>query len=211
MALSLSVAKGANSIDSYLHYYFENFGVGERNLYLHADNCVAQNKNNNVTGNLKLRIFHGLNTEITLSFLHKIVGYTKFACDWGFWALEKKVRVDKASCLANVVAIVHDSTPVSKVNQSVLTGDEQGQVHVPLHDWLGYFAKKKWKTIKIITSYNHFEFNSDPSKKDRVICQTIFDGPKTTFDITTETYPPNNFPSTNSTRRFTMEKERIIV
>lgn len=127
-----------------------------------------------------------------LSFLP--VGHTQFSCDWAFGLL--KGRVDKASCLANVVAIVHDSTPVSKVTQSVLTRDEQGQVHVSLHDWLGYFAKMKWKTIQNITTYNHFEFNSDPSAKDQVIFQPTFDGPKTTFDITTETDPPNNSPST---------------
>lgn len=189
---SCSVAKGANSIVSYLHYYFENHGLGEKNLYLHADNCVAQNKNNIVTCYLTWRILHGLNKKITLSFLP--VGHTKFACDWAFGLIKKKVRVDKASCLADVVKIVNDSTPVSKVNQSILTGDEQGQVHVPLHDWLGYFAKKKWKPIKNITTYNHFEFNSDLSDKGKVTCQNIFDGPKTKVDITSDIDPPNDFP-----------------
>lgn len=93
-----------------------------------------------------------------------------------------------------MVKIINDSTPVSKVNQSILTGDEQGQVHVPLHDWLGYFAKKKWKPIKNITTYNDFEFNSDPSDKGKVTCQNIFDGPKIKIDITSYIDPPNDFP-----------------
>lgn len=40
--------KGANAIISMLHYYFENFSVDETHLYLHADNCRGQNKNNYV-------------------------------------------------------------------------------------------------------------------------------------------------------------------
>ena len=38
--------KGANSIVSRLHHFFEHHGLGEKNVYLHADNCKGQNKNN---------------------------------------------------------------------------------------------------------------------------------------------------------------------
>lgn len=67
-------------------------------------------------------------------------------------------------------------------------------MHVPLHDQLGYFAKKKWKPINNITTYNHFEFNSDPSDKGKVTCHHIFDGPKTKIDITSDIDSPNDFP-----------------
>ena len=37
--------KGANAVLSQLHY-FENHGLGEKEVHLHADNCCGQNKNN---------------------------------------------------------------------------------------------------------------------------------------------------------------------
>jgi hypothetical protein len=39
------VGKGSNSVISFLHHYFENFGIGEKKVILHADNCGGQNKN----------------------------------------------------------------------------------------------------------------------------------------------------------------------
>ena len=37
---------GANTVVSQLHYLFETHGMGEQNVFLHADNCTGQNKNN---------------------------------------------------------------------------------------------------------------------------------------------------------------------
>ena len=38
--------KGANSIISRLHHFFANHSFGEQHVFLHADNCAGQNKNN---------------------------------------------------------------------------------------------------------------------------------------------------------------------
>ena len=35
--------KGANSIISMLHHFFQHHGLGETDVKLHADNCVGQN------------------------------------------------------------------------------------------------------------------------------------------------------------------------
>ncbi len=51
----------------------------KKTVYLHADNCVGQNKNNYV---LSYLLWSGRHTQITLSFL--VVGHTKFAPDWSF-------------------------------------------------------------------------------------------------------------------------------
>ena len=37
--------KGSNAVISYLHHYFENYGLGEKEVHLHCDNCSGQNKN----------------------------------------------------------------------------------------------------------------------------------------------------------------------
>ena len=39
-----NVGKGANSIISMLHHFFEVHGLGETSVHLHADNCTSQNK-----------------------------------------------------------------------------------------------------------------------------------------------------------------------
>ena len=48
------VGKGANSVISRLHYFFDVHGLGETDVYLHADNCTGQNKNNAVVDYLML-------------------------------------------------------------------------------------------------------------------------------------------------------------
>lgn len=41
-----ATGKGENVVASMLHFNFENYGLGEEECYLYADNCVGQNKNN---------------------------------------------------------------------------------------------------------------------------------------------------------------------
>ena len=36
--------KGANAVVSRIHYYFEHYGLGEEEAFLHADNCAGQKK-----------------------------------------------------------------------------------------------------------------------------------------------------------------------
>ena len=34
-----TTGKGANATISYMHHFFETYGMGEKEAYLHADNC----------------------------------------------------------------------------------------------------------------------------------------------------------------------------
>ena len=79
--------KGSNSIISLLHHFFKFHGLGEREVHLHADNCIGQNKNNMMLQYLLWRTVVGLHDKITLSFL--IVGHTKFSPDWCFGLLKQ--------------------------------------------------------------------------------------------------------------------------
>ena len=38
-------SKGSNAVISYLHHLFEMYRLGEKNIDLHCDNCLGQNKN----------------------------------------------------------------------------------------------------------------------------------------------------------------------
>ena len=73
---SRETGKGAIALVSRLHYFFENHGLGEEDIYLHADNCASQNKNNLIVQYLMRRILTGRHSTVHYSFL--VVGHTKF-------------------------------------------------------------------------------------------------------------------------------------
>ncbi len=92
---SVDCGKGANTVVSQLHYFFEHHGFGEKEVHLHCDNCVGQNKNACMLQYLTWRCLTNRHEKITLSFL--IVGHTKFAPDWCFGLLKRKFREKKKS------------------------------------------------------------------------------------------------------------------
>lgn len=71
-----SIGKGAHSVVSMVHYYFNKFGHRETDAKIQFDNCTGQNKNN-----------VGLHKSIDYSMM--ITGHTKFDPDWhfGVWRL----------------------------------------------------------------------------------------------------------------------------
>ena len=79
--------KGANAVFSRLHFCFANHGLGEREVFLHADNCTGHNENNCVVHYLVWRVLTHRHSNIMISFLP--VGHTKFARD-GFFGLFKR-------------------------------------------------------------------------------------------------------------------------
>ena len=84
------MGKGANTIISMLHHFFEHHAFGETKVHLHVDNCTGQNKNRFMVYYLMWRVMTGLHKEIKLSFL--LVGHTKFAPDWCFGFLNNYLR-----------------------------------------------------------------------------------------------------------------------
>ncbi len=66
------------------------FCIGEKEVYLHADNCTGQNKNNAMVQYLAWRVLTKRHTKITLSFL--VVGHTKFTPDWCFGLFKRLYR-----------------------------------------------------------------------------------------------------------------------
>lgn len=72
--------KNANTVISLLDHFFSHYGFGEKEVYLTADNCTGQNKNNALIQYLTYRVLSGLHTKINLSFM--VVGHTKFAPEY---------------------------------------------------------------------------------------------------------------------------------
>jgi hypothetical protein len=151
---SVDTGKGANSIVSKLHHFFHHFGLGEKQVILHADNCCGQNKNNIMMQYLMWRCMVGLHEDVQISFL--VVGHTKFAPDWCFGLLKRKFRREKVGCLADIARVVNTS---ATVNIAQLCGTQKGEVVVPTNDWKK-FLSPHFKTLRNIKSYHHFCFSS---------------------------------------------------
>ena len=83
--------KGADCVISLVHHYIENYCNSEKCLYLHADNCVGQNKSNATIQYLLWRVLTGKQESIELSFM--LVGHTKFSPDCHFGTFKKAFRM----------------------------------------------------------------------------------------------------------------------
>ena len=130
---SVDRGKGANTVVSQLHHFFANHGLGEEHLYLHADNCTGQNKNNTMMSYLAWRVMTGLHSSITLSFL--VAGHTKFSPDWCFGLIKQLYRKTRVDCLDDIVEVVNKS---ANCNVAQLVGTQQGDVLVPVYDWTAF-------------------------------------------------------------------------
>ena len=155
MRRSVDTGKGGNNIISKLQYFFAVNGSGEQDVYLHADNCTGQNKNNAMIHYLAWRVMTGLHKSITLSLL--VIGHTKFAPDWWFGLLKKPLRVTKVGTLEDIKIAVAES---ASVNIPQLCGTEDGIVLVPTYDWKAHLSMKL-KTIPHLKTYHHFRFDCD--------------------------------------------------
>ena len=152
---AVDTGKGANNIISKLHHFFATHGSGEEEVHLHADNCAGQNKNNAMVHYLAWRVMTGLHKHITLSFL--VVGHTKFAPDWCFGLLKKRLRLTKIGTLADIAKAVDDS---AVVNVPQLCSTQERMVVVPTYNWKSELSHH-FKIIPQLKSYHHFRFSCE--------------------------------------------------
>ena len=59
------MGKGANTVVSMLHHFFEVHGLSEKDVHLHTDNCGGQNKNSIMVGYLLWRVLTGLHETLS--------------------------------------------------------------------------------------------------------------------------------------------------
>ena len=148
--------KGANAVVSRLDFFFDHHGFGEKDVFLHADNCTGQNKNNCMVQYLAWRVMTNRHTNITLSFLP--VGHTKFSPDWCFGLFKRQYRRTKVGSLQNITEVVNTS---AECNVAQLVSHQDGTTIVPTLDWTDFFATKL-KKIQGIKKLHHFRFTSSP-------------------------------------------------
>ena len=152
-----SAGKGVNATISYVHYFFENHGLGETVAHLHADNCAGQNKNNYFLWYLSWRILMLLHQSITYSFL--IAGHTKFGPDRCFGLIKKAYKVTFISSLYEFAQLVETSSSAG-VNKAQIVGTHDGRVIVPVYDWVSFLGRY-FKKMPNIKRFHHFTFSRE--------------------------------------------------
>ncbi len=146
--------KGANAVVSRIHYFFENHGLGEKEVLLHADNCTSQNKNNCMIQYLAWRTLANRHTNITLSFL--VVGHTKFSPDWCFGLFKRQFRRTKVGSLQSIAETVNFS---AQCNFAQLVSTEDDTTVIPTYDWTSSLVPRM-KKITGIKKFHHFRMSS---------------------------------------------------
>ncbi len=100
-----------------------------------------------------------------------VVGHTKFTPDSCFGLLKQRFRRTHVQCLADLERVVNIS---ADVNHAKLVGNEQGEVFVPVYDWLSYFADHL-KKITGIKKFHQFIFTS--ANNNSVECKHFTNSP----------------------------------
>ena len=154
----VNIGKGPNTIISLLHFYVEKYCIGIRTLFMHADNCVGQNKNNYVMMYLLWRVLTGRSTELTLSFM--IAGHTKFSCDACFGLIKKVVKRTFISSLVDIAECVDKSGEHKSTNIVELVGLENGYPLIHYFEWQKFLTRFFNKLPKI-KPYHYFRAAQD--------------------------------------------------
>ena len=177
------IGKGANTVISKLHFFFNHHGLDETEVYLHADNCTGQNKNNALIQYFMWRTLTSQHTSITYSFL--IVGHTKFSPDWCFGLFKRLYRRTKVGTIADIASVVEKSA-VCNVPQ--VCCDENGIVSVPSYDWFSFLAPH-FKRINGIKKYHHFRFTSN--NPGVVFMKEYSDSEEESLELLKDNWRPN--------------------
>ena len=199
------MGKGANSIISMLHHFFEAHGIGEKSVHLHANNCAGQNKNWFMMYYLMWRVLTGLHEEIIISFLP--VRHTKFAPDWCFGLFKQLFHRMKVGDLDDIANCVSRSPTV---NVAQLVDSIDGTAFVPMYNWSEYFDDKTIKmALKGITQMHHFRFHtSSPG--------TIFVKTSSTTEeraiklLKNDIWAPNQLPSVIPPTGLSAERQQYL-
>ena len=143
--------KGADCVISPVDHYLETHSSKEEVIYLHADNCTAQNKNNAMMQYLVWRVMNGKHDSIELSFMS--VGHTKFSPDRFFGLIKKVYRHSSVSTLAELVGIAERSTTKGQNIAQLI--EAPGEERLIFRQWTAY-SSQFFKAIPSISTYHNF-------------------------------------------------------
>ena len=169
--------KGADTVISLLDHFFDNYGLGEEHVFLTADNCVGQNKNNAVIQYLMYRVITGKHKSINLSFM--LVGHTKFSPDGYFGLIKKRYRRSKVYTYDHLVNVINLST-TGGFNTCQRYRDSQGREVFQFRKWSTWLGKI-FKKLPEITRYQHFR--TDENALGEIAVKMSVDAKEETFAL----------------------------
>jgi hypothetical protein len=169
--------KNANTVISLLDHFFSNHGLGEKSVYLTADNCVGQNKNNALIQYLMYRTLTGLHDKIELSFL--VVGHTKFSPDGYFGLVKHYYRRSQVYTYEQLANVIKKSSK-NKHNICQSYCNAKGEPEIIYHDWSSWLARY-FKSVPNITSYHHFRI--DARERGKLFVKKTADSSETSIDL----------------------------
>ncbi|XP_076116844.1 uncharacterized protein LOC143084316 [Mytilus galloprovincialis] len=150
-----SLIHGPNAVISMLHHSLTNYGYGERECGLHADNCGGQNKNKYVIAYFCWRVMAKLHS--TIYYMMQIPGHARCLIDAGFAHSKRLYRRSDVDLLQDIAEIVDKSTAS---NKAVVMKKENNELEWEWRDWKTFFACH-FKPLKGIRQYQQFRFSSD--------------------------------------------------
>ena len=103
------LVKGLNATISLLHHFLDN-AMPLPEIFLHADNCIGQNKNNASNQYLCWRVLAGRQECITISFM--LAGLTKFAPDRHFGLIKKTYWITRVDTMKRIQDVVNSSSHI---------------------------------------------------------------------------------------------------
>lgn len=177
------VDKSSNTVISLLDHFFKNYGLGEKYVYLTADNCVGQNKNNAVLQYLLYRTLVGLHDKIRLSFM--IVGHTKFAPDGYFGLIKKRYRRSNVYTYEQLANVIERSSENGH-NLCQCYRNASGTPNFEYRDWAKWLSKY-FKNLPNIMKYHHF--NIDKNMPGVVITRKTIDGLEERHELFKDKFP----------------------
>ncbi|XP_035826079.1 uncharacterized protein LOC106011983 [Aplysia californica] len=179
-----SPGKGADCVISLLHHFLSNYGLGEQDLHIHADNCSGQNKNSAMMNYLLWRVMTGRHRSIKMSFL--ITGHTKFSPDWCFGLFKKRLRRTKVDSMQCIAAVVESS---STSNLAHVIGPDPNTASVSFFKWTEFLGQY-FRKVKDIKANQHFHFS-----QDGLVVKKFSSSPEVTLNIVKTRVPLEGMPN----------------
>ena len=201
------VGKGANAVVSMLDHYLSNHWQPTPVLFLHADNCVGQNKNNTMIQYLMWHLLTSETEKVEISFM--VSGHTKFAPDRHFGLIKKKYRdEDAVDTLEDVQKMVIDSSPAGHNKAQLIRDPRTDDLNVKWYDWSG-FLKKSFKHIPYITKYHHFRM--DKENPGKVRCSLTPNGTEDVIRIMTSlTIDSSSLPEEKHAEGLSKQRQKYL-
>lgn len=178
------LGKDANTVISLLDHFFANHGMGEAEVYLSADNCVGQNKNNALIQYLMYRVLTGLHRKIEMSFL--VVGHTKFSPDGFFGLIRQRYRRSQVYTYEQLAKVIEECsvnghTICQRYHDSINQASE-----IIYRDWTKWLSLY-FKPIPNITKYHHFQM--DQQERGEIALKETVDSKEVKINLIKSTFP----------------------